>query len=570
MGLFGYLLRTSRRAFLLAVAASVISGGTGAAFIALVNLGLERGDRPGAGLVAAYVGLCVVTLATRFLSQSLLFRLSQGAIRDLRRTMIDAILGARLRGLEKIGSAPLYSTLSDDVVVIADALPGLPQLVSGAAFVVVCLGYLSVLSPLVALAALVATAVGVGVYRAFGGYGMRSLSAARAEQDQLFEHFRGVTEGIKELKLNRHRRRVIAHDRLDRTADSYRRHSIVGLSIFEGAGGGGQAVFFTLIGVMLFALPGTGLLGPRTLAAAVLTLLFAVSSLQAVLTWLPVMGRASVALTQVEQRLAALAEAGHDVIASPITDADPMPHNHFARWRRIQLRGVTHTYHGPKGEEFVLGPLDLTLRRGETLFVVGANGSGKTTFAKLLTSLYPPQAGSVCVDGVEVSDLDREEYRQLFSTVFADFFLFDDLAGTGAGSDDGSTGQQLVARAESYLRRLELDHKVSIVDGRLSTTALSRGQRKRLALLLAYLEDRSVYVFDEWAADQDPVFKDFFYTELLPELAREGKAVVAITHDDAYFHLADRVVRLDYGQIRPEEIPSAPTMVGRRGPGSRG
>jgi putative ATP-binding cassette transporter len=89
-------------------------------------------------------------------------------------------------------------------------------------------------------------------------------------------------------------------------------------------------------------------------------------------------------------------------------------------------------------------------------------------------------------------------------------------------------------------------------DGVLSTVDLSQGQRKRLALMTAYLEDRPIYLFDEWAADQDPVFKEVFYLALLPELKARGKTVIVISHDDHYFHVADRILKLDYGKIESD------------------
>jgi putative ATP-binding cassette transporter len=407
--------------------------------------------------------------------------------------------------------------------------------------------YLATVSAAVTLATVITVVAGVAIYRIFAAIGMRSLAAAREEQDELFQHFRGITEGIKELKLNRRRREELAGRQLDATATAYRRHSVTGLTVFEGAGGSGQAVFFVLIGVILFTFP--HLLGIRgaTLADSVLVLLFTVSSLQSVLTFLPALGRASVAMAKIEGRLQRLGE-GPPEIASVTAPA-------FEGWQRITFRGVSHLYPGPKGEQFVLGPLDFEFRRGEVLFVVGANGSGKTTLAKVVTSLYPPQSGEVLVDGVLVTDANRDAYRQLFSAVFSDYFLFESLQGLPAADR--------AERAQEYLVRLQLDHKVSIVDQRFSTTALSQGQRKRLALLASYLEDRSFYLFDEWAADQDPLFKEFFYTELLPQLRVKNKAVMVISHDDRYFPVADRLVRLDYGQIREEQTDDEPRLAGR-------
>jgi putative ATP-binding cassette transporter len=181
----------------------------------------------------------------------------------------------------------------------------------------------------------------------------------------------------------------------------------------------------------------------------------------------------------------------------------------------------------------------MTLVPGELTFLVGGNGSGKTTLAKLLTGLYVPESGEVQLNGQPITDDNRERYRQLFSVVFSDFHLFDSLLGLGDIDD----------RARDCLTQLQLDNKLEIKDGVLSTVNLSQGQRKRLALLTAYMEDREIYVFDEWAADQDPMFKRVFYYHLLPDLKARGKMVLVISHDDQYYHVADRIVKLEYGQL---------------------
>ena len=129
----------------------------------------------------------------------------------------------------------------------------------------------------------------------------------------------------------------------------------------------------------------------------------------------------------------------------------------------------------------------------------------------------------------------------MFSVVFDDAVIFESLWGLGAADLD--------QRAQEYLRQLELDHVVTVTNGVFSTTRLSRGQRKRLALVTAYLEDRPIYLFDEWAADQDPLFRKIFYQRLLPELKGRGKTVVAVTHDDRYFAVADQVIKLEEGKV---------------------
>jgi len=213
-----------------------------------------------------------------------------------------------------------------------------------------------------------------------------------------------------------------------------------------------------------------------------------------------------------------------------------------AGFTRLDFDGVTFGYGGDADNPgFVLGPVDFTLHRGEIVFLVGGNGSGKSTFVKVLTGLYAPTMGTLRVDGQPVSDKNRDWYCQHFSAVFSDFYLFDSLLGLDAPDLDD--------RARRHLVRLELEHKVRMSGGVFSTTALSQGQRKRLALLVAFMEDRPIYVFDEWAADQDVHYREIFYRELLPELRARGKTVVVISHDDRYYDLGDRVVKLDYGKI---------------------
>lgn len=212
------------------------------------------------------------------------------------------------------------------------------------------------------------------------------------------------------------------------------------------------------------------------------------------------------------------------------------------------MAGVTHSYFREKeNSSFTLGPVTLTLYPGALVFVTGGNGSGKTTLVKLLTGLYMPEHGELRLDGETIGAHNIQRYRQMFSVVFSDFFLFDELHGM----------QNVDADARQYLSLLQLDHKVSVQEGKLSTIDLSQGQRKRLALLTAYLEDRPIYVFDEWAADQDPLFRNIFYHKLLPELKSRGKTVIVISHDDRYFHLADRIIKLDYGLLEADEERSS-------------
>ncbi|MGH7330558.1 MAG: ATP-binding cassette domain-containing protein, partial [Polyangiaceae bacterium] len=210
-------------------------------------------------------------------------------------------------------------------------------------------------------------------------------------------------------------------------------------------------------------------------------------------------------------------------------------------WATLELRGVIHAFRSEDGRPFSLGPIDLTFKPGEVVYVMGGNGSGKTTLIKLLLSLYTPEAGEILVDGRAVAAEDVAGYRERFAAVLADYRVFEELYGVASTTRD--------ADARALLERLSLADRVQVREGAWSTRDLSEGQRARLALVAALLRDRSIYVFDEWAAHQDPEFKSVFYESILPELKARGKTVVAVTHDDRFAHLADRIVRLEEGKV---------------------
>src|SRR5438477_8069666 len=277
-----------------------------------------------------------------------------------------------------------------------------------------------------------------------------------------------------------------------------------------------------------------------------ITTLYLMGPLAGVLGSFSVFGRANVAFQRVD-------ELGASLGARPEQDCSIGRPETEPAFERLELVGITHSYHQEKEDSyFVLGPISLSFRPGELVFLAGGNGSGKSTLAKLVTGLYPPESGEIRLDGKLIHDANRDDFRQLFSAVFSDFYLFESLLGLD--------GANLDAHAQDYLVQLHFNHKVKVRDGVLSTTALSQGQRKRLALLTAYLEDRPFYLFDEWASDQDPLFKDLFYTQLLPELKARGKTVLVITHDEKYFAAADRIIKLDYGKLASAPKTVAPLL----------
>jgi putative ATP-binding cassette transporter len=294
-----------------------------------------------------------------------------------------------------------------------------------------------------------------------------------------------------------------------------------------------------ILGLVLFLMPGfLGLEADETSTLLVLCM-FSLSPLISLVTTVPMM-------TKVEMNLHELAsvEARLDAVTEPFErqgvetrwqHADP----EVPGFESLDMRDVRFDYRDPNGMRvFGIQVDEFTLGRGELVFIRGGNGSGKSTFMKVLSGLYAPQTGDIHLNGALVSDMHMEAYRNLFTVVPTDYHLFPRPLGLHVTAE----------RLHEVLRTMRMETKVHLrEDGSFSTLDLSAGQRKRLALACALLEGREVYLFDEVAADFDPAFRKFFYEELLPGLTRQGGTVLAISHDDRYFHIADRVLTMREG-----------------------
>ena len=549
MMLLKFMMRTCRGRMIVTTLLSALSGACNAGLIFMVTAALKENGMGAKTLLGAFIAMGLGKIATNFASQVMLVSFAQGAVAELRRDLIRKILSVPLRNLEEIGSARILVALTDDVFNITQALLGIPFVATNLAILLggaVVMGFLSWQILLVVIGLILFGAVG---YRLIVASAFRSLNQAREEEDKLFGYFRALTEGIKELKLHRSRRGAFFTQNIQSTTENFQRHNVAAESRFIASQNWSHLLYFALIGFILFLVPAVMSLSKDTLMGYVITTLYLMGPLAGVMTSVSVFGRANVALQKVESLGVSLADQSTDQCAVDRPETEML-------FDRLELKGVVHSYHREQDDSnFILGPINLSFRRGELVFLVGGNGSGKSTLAKIITGLYLPESGEIRLDGELITNQNRDDYRQLFSAIFGDFYLFDNLLGLN--------NPNLDAQAKEYLEQLHLNHKVKIKNGTLSTTAVSQGQRKRLALLTAYLEDRPFYLFDEWAADQDPHFKNVFYTQLLPELKARGKTVLVITHDDKYFDLADRIIKLDYGKLSAENEIDAQLLSAR-------
>ncbi|MEH2363298.1 ATP-binding cassette domain-containing protein [Nostoc sp.] len=600
-----FLWEISWRSILIATITGLISGGSNAMLISLINRAVSQASLPNALLYFAALGLC--TLFTSTIAQFMLINLSQNAIYQLRVRLGQNILSSPLEHLERLGENRLLATLTDDVRVLSHAVSAIPSICIDLATVLGCLFYLSLISNIIFALTIATSAVAMWCVQTRLGKAQNLFSIARQEEDNLFKHFQAITRGTKELKLHRTRREDFSSKNLQGSATKLRQKNTTAMQSFAIANGLGQFSQLSSLGLILFILPWFLHIPIPMLSTYVLTTTYLSLPLQNLLRRLPDLLQGNVALQKINMmKLSLTNQAEVDTTMNSYSAKQPSQIE-----LKLELDRVSYIYHPnsdereflfgpnspssppkhksgqkrkprdmhpPRGNEkefllgpnsqslppghqprdmhpptddekgFLLGPISLTLQPGQITYIVGGNGSGKSTLAKLITGLYPPKNGSIYLDGVLITDENREWYRQHFSAIFSDFYLFDSCL--------GFNHRGLDREVESYLKQLHLDHKVKVRDGVLSTTNLSQGQRKRLALLTAYLEDRPIYLFDEWASDQEPHFRDVFYRQSLVKLKERGKVVIVITHDDRYFHLADQIIKLDYGNVQPDYAPT--------------
>ncbi|WP_018917909.1 multidrug ABC transporter permease/ATP-binding protein [Vreelandella zhanjiangensis] len=531
MELLQVVFRHYRWPFLGAIGLSLLSAGLGVGVIAFINQRLIEVGSPMSAL-PQFLGLLVVLLVVTLATQLALTLLGHHFVYDLRSRLVKRILDTDIERLEQLGNSTLLASLSSDVRNITIGFVRLPELVQGVVLTLASVAYLAWLSPEMVVITIVWIAFTMGVGWVLVSKVYRHFNLVRETEDRLYKDYQSAIEGRKELALNRDRAKRFFDDSYTANARDYRYHIIRADTYHLSAGNWSNIMMLGAIGVVFFMANGLGWATPAVAATFALTLLFLRTPLiQAVGAW-PTLISAQVAFDKLASLKLADYQPGFEV-----DDA-------FASWQRLELVDVTYHYpSGEQGEGFHVGPVNLTLTRGEQIFLIGGNGSGKSTFARLLTGLYRPQSGQIKVDGQVLTPAQWHAFRARFASVFTDFHQFDLAMKAGGEKADP-------ALIDTWLNRLQMQQKLQWEGDRVVNTQLSQGQRKRLALLLAIAEERDILLLDEWAADQDPQFRRLFYRELLPHLRDMGKTVFAISHDDSYFVHADRLLEMSQGQLR--------------------
>jgi putative ATP-binding cassette transporter len=472
----------------------------------------------------------VLAVAIGRYSQSALGKLASRSVIRLRRRLIRSVLHIPLLDLERIGSTRLLVAFTNDAFSIGSAVRHLATLVASAAFLLAALAYIGWLAPkrMIVAGALCLLCIGGAV--ALRQFERRHRLSTREALDNLVHVYGTVLDGIKQLKLDRPLARRALRSFEERVREQQQNFGMQ--SLYSGS-------VETWIQVAFYLILGTAAFGPfgdetsLKVGYGILALLLIRRPLRSLIVDTRAITDASVAFQRINEigfRLAAWRQK---------SDGTPQVTDQPRNISRLDLEQLFFRYGVEETDtDFALGPLEISLHSGEVVFVVGDNGSGKTTLAKLLTGLYEPTSGAIRLDGVVARGQTDQRHRSNVAAVFGDFCLFEGVADLKHEDFD--------ERATDLAAWLKLERwRLATRSASGKSAALSSGERRRIALLMALLQDRPIFMFDEWASDQDPRYKDFFYYEVVPHLRNMGKLVIVISHDEGYFHTADRILRLE-------------------------
>ena len=520
-----------------ATLAGGVSGLASASLLATVNQAVHTQGEAWLGILTAFIGLSAVALAGDFLGNVGNNLVGQRIIAKLRKELSAKILAAPLIEIERFQSHRLLAVLTHDVDTIGVFTLNFSMVAIAFSIMMGCFVYLALLSPIMFVIVMLATTLTFVGQTVASRIGVTSYYDVRNAHDELQKSYRAIIEGAKEIRINEQRRGKVL-DQLARTIEQIAKKFMHAARIFFAARAFNSLFFYATLFIVLW-LASSARVHEMATSGFILVLLYVKGPIEQIVAALPLFGQARASFRKVAELSSAISRGE---VSSPPSESTTTK---FAG-KTIELRDLGYQFPAQDAAEpFALGPVNLTIKAGEMLFIVGKNGCGKTTLIKLLVGLYTPQRGQLFCDRQPVQASQLESYRRLFSVVFFDYYLFDDLIAANASA---------IHNLNYYLRKLEISQKVAIRNGAFSTIDLSTGQRKRLALIQVFLEDRPIIVLDEWAADQDPAFRRTFYEEILPELKQAGKTLIVISHDDQYFHVADRVIEMHDGRILEQRL----------------
>ncbi|WP_163340339.1 cyclic peptide export ABC transporter [Desulfopila sp. IMCC35008] len=521
------------------VAMAVVSGVANAVLLAIINTASKSSYS--AFINQKFFWLFGIALALFLIGKKYALEkateIAENIIRGMRVRLSDKIRQSELLDLEGLGKSDIYNRITQDTEIISQAALMIINGLQSSVMLFFCILYLAVLSKIALVMTLFSVIIAALVFLHYEKKVIHKIQETKVKENVFLDKIQQIIHGFKELKLSKQKNdhhfqtmEKVAVETEVLKVDTQKKY-IIGF-LFS------QTFFYLLIAAVLFLLPKLDDIKPQLIIQITTSILFIIGPIEVLVNAIPFHTKADVAIARLYSLEESLDTTRREKSKDqPVHPACP-PINDF---QTIEFNNVYFHYPAKDpANTFSVGPIDFTLQKGEILFLIGGNGSGKSTLLKLITGLYYPVSGELRIDGRQINYQDYPAFRELFSAIFDDFFLFDHLYGMD---------EIPVEQVQSLLQLMQLENKVEFVDGSFSDINLSTGQRKRLAMIVSLLDDKPICVYDEWAADQDPEFREYFYKQLLDDLKAQGKTLIAVSHDDRYFSDADRVIKMDYGKM---------------------
>jgi putative pyoverdin transport system ATP-binding/permease protein len=545
--LISFLVRESSTSIRKAIILAGIAGMSNAMILAMINAASQHAEdsevRPLYALVFA-ICILIYVYSQRWILTTAAVQM-ESIIHRVRMRLVTSLAECELLDVEMLGRSIIYQGVAQHTQTLSQAASTIALSLQMAVMCIcsiIYIGYLSLTSLIVLLCFL-----GIALFIYFQKFGSIDYDAliAMKEENEYYSVVSDLVDGFKEAKLNwlksnailgrALRLSVSAADGRAKTQTMYAQHFVFS-----------NTTFYMLLGVMVFVVPLVSQTYADVVQMSTTAVLFIIGPISGIVGSVPMFRASSdavTAITELEEKLKIFNKDKASSLGYNIQKSQHRNPEKYLDFSTIELRDAIFEF-SPNVEEgikpFKIGPIDLTVTKGDTLFITGGNGSGKSTLMRVLTGLYPLTSGKILVDGTILKQTDFQNYRELFASVFSDFHLSKYLDGVDEFDND---------LFEEWFPIFEFPKKVNLEEEVFSTIDLSTGQRKRVALLTSILEKKKIMVLDEWAADQDPLFRKKFYTEIIPRLKRKGITIIAITHDSRFFRYSDNQLHMEEGQI---------------------
>ncbi|MBL7702883.1 MAG: cyclic peptide export ABC transporter [Ferruginibacter sp.] len=517
---------------------SIVSGIANIAVITLVSNSLSSGLET-KYLVFYYLLAAAVYILSRRFVQRALTKFSMEMIYDLRLELIDKIFATSYQNFETLDRGRVYTSLNNDILRLSEIAHTAVVFMGGIFTIVGGFVYLSLVSLWSTIVIIIVFGLISFIYYVVTQNTDKYFHRSRDSENVFVRYISGMIDGFKEISLHQKKKAEYKSD-IAGAANEFRKNTTIANIRYIDVFIIGECLITLLLGVVVFVLPFFFKdIQRESIMSFIVILLYLIIPIDNVLNAIPSIMQLKIAKKRIDQFLKDI-PANFDVQA-------PVPASKMVNVNSLRAEEITYTYkEEAEVHPFSVGPINVEVKAGEILFIIGGNGSGKTTLSKLLTGLYKPDGGTFFINEKPVHSSELGEY---FSVCFSPAFLFEKLYNVNMANRE--------AEIADYLKLLGLDEKVKIIGNRYNSIKLSGGQIKRLALFQCYLEDSPIYLFDEWAADQDPEYRNFFYRTLLPDMKQNGKIIIAITHDDHYFDVADKVLKMKMGKLEVADFETS-------------